>query len=279
MNMRCFGWALLLKSLWRGIFGEGTRGKIIRYKYQKDQDFRIWYRIRTISISTGSSIWNSFRKVENFFLQNLAWTMELGNNIIMGSDHILGYGVDHHIPEAFIHFLNGSGIFFFSQAIDSWRGPCPSWKEVNELGLVRPMAMKWERTCTHMNFIGIYREDISDWIVWSGKMKGGNIMVADAYKNLRGRESQQLELSEFYKFWKKNTPMKIILFFWLVCRNKNLTWENSSEEELTWAKHLCDLQECGGELCSFVSQMPLHGPGMVKLAHTIGFPCISFDNV
>jgi len=42
LNLRRFGYALLLKSLWRGIFGEGTSGIIIKHKFLKDIDFLAW---------------------------------------------------------------------------------------------------------------------------------------------------------------------------------------------------------------------------------------------
>lgn len=126
MNLRCFGWPLLLKSLRRGIFGEGSWGKIIRHKYQKDQEFLVWYHRRYIGISSSSTIWNNFKEIDTLFFQNLAWSMGSGNNIIIESDHILGFGEDCNIPEDFIRCLNGRGIFFWSQVISTWRGPYPS---------------------------------------------------------------------------------------------------------------------------------------------------------
>lgn len=59
-----------------------------------------------------------------------------------------------------------------------------------------------------------------------GKMRAGNIMVSDIYYNLYGTEAQYVENPILYAFWKTNTPIKIILFSWLVYHNNNLTWEN-----------------------------------------------------
>lgn len=68
LNLRRFDYALLLKSLWKGIFGEGTWGMIIKHKYLKDIDFLVFLRRRCIGCKIGSSIWLSFTKVRHYFL-------------------------------------------------------------------------------------------------------------------------------------------------------------------------------------------------------------------
>lgn len=90
INIRCFGWALLLKLLWWGIFGEGIWGKIFHYKYLKNKDFICWMRQGSIGNKKGSKIWCSFNKIKELFLQNIHWQFGTGHRIIMGKDRILG---------------------------------------------------------------------------------------------------------------------------------------------------------------------------------------------
>lgn len=61
--------------------------------------------------------------------------------------------------------------------MSTWRGPCPTWKHAEALGLVGQMAREWDRICTGMKLLGICREGNNDQIVWMGKMKAGSIMV------------------------------------------------------------------------------------------------------
>lgn len=83
-----------MKSVWRGIFGVGTWGEIIRYKYQKEYDFLFWYRKGCIGIWMDSEIWLSFQKIGKKTLQYLSWSMGSGHRILIGIDHTLGAGVE-----------------------------------------------------------------------------------------------------------------------------------------------------------------------------------------
>lgn len=49
-----------------------------------------------------------------------------------------------------------------------------------------------------MKLLGICREGNNDQFVWTGKMKAGNIMVADTYNTLCGREVQPRVICDFY---------------------------------------------------------------------------------
>jgi len=110
MNLRRFGWSLLIKSLWRGIFGPSTWSRVIRHKYLKEQNFLFWYRKGTIGSLNGSAIWLSFHKVAKIFLQHLAWSMGSGHGILIGVDHFMGDGIECNIFVGLLHCLNGPGI-------------------------------------------------------------------------------------------------------------------------------------------------------------------------
>jgi len=80
---------------------------MIRYKYQKEHDFLYWYGKGCIDIPTGSTIWLSLQKIIKIFIQYLSWSMGLGHRILIGTDHILGVGVECNISEEFIRCING----------------------------------------------------------------------------------------------------------------------------------------------------------------------------
>lgn len=65
MDQRLFDKALVCKSMWRGIFGNGPWSVIIQKKYLKGRSMEHWFRSRPIGIKQGSAIWHNFRKMEN----------------------------------------------------------------------------------------------------------------------------------------------------------------------------------------------------------------------
>ena len=65
-----------------------------------------------------------------------------------------------------------------------------------------------------------------DHITWVGKKKVGEVEVSDRYYNLCTQELHITKVCWFYKFWRTMLPTKIIMFLWLVWKNKNLTWDN-----------------------------------------------------
>lgn len=65
-----------------------------------------------------------------------------------------------------------------------------------------------------------------DKMVWAGKMKAGNIRVADVYIALCGRDDNNMENLILIALWKNHIPIKILYFSCLVYHNKNLMWEN-----------------------------------------------------
>lgn len=103
LNMKIFGKALLCKSLYRGIFGSGPWRKIIQNRYLKGCSLEFWYRRSSFGIKSGSAIWNSFRKILPFFIQNLRWRLYSGSCIYIGIDPIVN-GLELMIPRCLYSF-------------------------------------------------------------------------------------------------------------------------------------------------------------------------------
>ena len=74
------------------------------------------------------------------------------------------------------------------------------------------MKLEWNQITVSLKLLKICREGLLDKIVWSWKMKAGNIMVANIYNTLYGREAQHGENHVLYALWKTKIPIKIILF-------------------------------------------------------------------
>jgi len=56
LDLSTFGKALICKSLWRGIFGDGAWSMIIKKKYMANKDIIFWFRRGKIGASYGSAI-------------------------------------------------------------------------------------------------------------------------------------------------------------------------------------------------------------------------------
>lgn len=101
LHMKSFGKALLCKTLLRGIYGKSPWSIIINQKYLKGRSMVYWYRRKSLGNRTGSSIWQSFRKIQSFFMENLRWRLSTGSSILIGLDPTL-YKLESMIPPALL---------------------------------------------------------------------------------------------------------------------------------------------------------------------------------
>lgn len=147
LDSRTFGKALLCKSLWRGIFGEGSWSNIIKVKYMRGKGLEYWYRLGRIGTKYGSAIWLSFRKLEKFFLKHLKWCLQSGSRILIGVDPILSGRERISILEKILLFLHYKGFFTWDKLIVGWHGPHPTWKSADDLGLPQSIKCLWTPVC------------------------------------------------------------------------------------------------------------------------------------
>jgi len=78
-----------------------------------NRDISYCYRKRSIRSANGSTIWRSFRKIEQFFLKNLVWSFQTENNIIIGHDPIAGGEEYITFSQRLLQFLHRKGIFYW----------------------------------------------------------------------------------------------------------------------------------------------------------------------
>lgn len=107
--------------------------------------------------------------------------MGTGHHIVIRQDNIRGLEDFDMVLGYLIHGLNYKGIYFWQQVILTWHDICPIQKWFEELGLIGPTALEWERLRAQLQLAGICRDAERDMIIWRDKMKGANILVVDTY--------------------------------------------------------------------------------------------------
>lgn len=112
MNLRIFGSALLCKTLLRAVFGESLWCKAIKMKYMGNKDIHFWYRNDFMWQSNGSMIWRSFQKILPVFKRSIIWKLNTGNNILIGSDAIMGVEMESPFPPPLLALLHQKGLFY-----------------------------------------------------------------------------------------------------------------------------------------------------------------------
>ena len=144
MDLRIFGKALLYKSLWRGIFNSNPCSAIICQKYQKGRSLEFWFRSGSLGIKQGWAIWLSFRRIEQYFLDNLKWKKISGRKISIGLDSFARFKGNLQILNPLLLLLHRLGIFTWDRIIDRWSGPYPMLKNVADIGVPQAFFSLWD---------------------------------------------------------------------------------------------------------------------------------------
>lgn len=63
-------------------------------------------------------------------------------------------------------------------------------------------------------------------LTWCGSKMRDCLSVRGTYSKLILKKQWQISDSGFKNMWTVNVQIKLIIFMWLVWRNKNLTWKN-----------------------------------------------------
>eukprot|EP00253_Pinus_taeda_P010699 PITA_10699 len=200
LDLQTFEKALLCKSLWRGIYGEGPWSSTIQKKYMGSKDISHWFRLGRIGSTYGE--------------------------ILIGIDHFLSGVEEIIVPKTLIKFFHRKGFFFWDKLISDWQGSIPLWKEAENMEMPDSIARKWENIRTCLRNYDIYRSSESDCLIWKDS-KGINLVrVKDIYQNMIGLKGALLSPIFPIVFWKSGCPSKMVYFSWFTFHNKNLSWEN-----------------------------------------------------
>lgn len=279
MDLRAFGKALLCKSIWRGIFGDGPWSSTVKLKYMKGKNLEHWHRTGAIGTKHGSAIWLSFRKVEKYFLKNLRWRIHTGNNILIGLDSIACSRGFTSFPEILLFYLHRNGIFTWDKLISEWCGLDPLWKDATDLRLPGDLSSSWKDVKDALKGSGIQRDGTTDHLTWSMSNAQATARVKDIYFDfISSRVSHKSSIFPM-ALWKSGCPPKMIFFPWLVFNNKNLTWDNLRKR--SWhGPSRCSMCESDEESnlhmffrCKSSQQI------WYDLAINFGFPHVVFDSI
>lgn len=211
LNMKIFGKALLCKSLYRGIFGSGPWSKIIQNRYLKGRSLEFWYRRSSFGIKTGSAIWNSFRKILPFFIQNLRWRLYSGSCIYIGIDPIVN-GLELMIPRCLILFLQTKGIFTWEKLIKQWTSSSPVWIGEEDLSIPPHLSTIWASVIQNLTSKGIQRMGNKNKLVWSISKSTQPVRVKDIYTAMIDGLPDDTASKFPMPLWKVTCPLKCILF-------------------------------------------------------------------
>lgn len=224
LELRRMGNALLIKSLFRSIYGPGPWCNYIRKKYLQGKCIEYWYKRNTLGIKNGSAIWLSFCRNKSFLLRNFRWRLFNGANTFIGRDLILD-GLISHPPHELVAYLYFRGFFTWGCLIRSWNNSLPVWVEASDLSLPPHLLSIWNTFHTALSGRPIRRTECKDALVWKLPRGPLPVRVKDIYYALH-LESEHTTLLIFpQSFWKVACPTKMILLSWLIFWNRNLTWE------------------------------------------------------
>ena len=71
MNIKLFGWALLIKSLWWGLLGTGIWSKIIKTKYLMEIKICHGFREGLVGRAYEFAIWSNLNRVQHWFKERI----------------------------------------------------------------------------------------------------------------------------------------------------------------------------------------------------------------
>eukprot|EP00253_Pinus_taeda_P022290 PITA_22290 len=276
LNLKIFGKALIYKTLHRGIFGSGPWSLLINRKYLKGKGIIFWYRRKTLGKKSGSAIWLGFRKLQQFFLENLRWKIHTGASILIGIDCILNG--PSTFPPSLILYLQNKGIFSWDKLISSWSNLSPVWKSASELHLPPSLSPLWTSFEQSLSNLPIHRAAPKDVLVWALPSNPLPISVKNIYAAVSPSLSPPPMIFPM-TLWKVSCPLKMVLFLWLVFYNKNLTWEVLQQRGWSGPGRcsLC-LMDSESNFHLFFT-CPISSFIWYDLSISFGFPHISFSFV
>lgn len=128
--------------------------------------------------------------------------------------------------EDLVQGLNSKGCFFISQIIKNGVGVCPRWKDCDELGLDPIWEVKWIQYTASLKSLGLCKMSAGDRMLWEGNDSFNGLKAKEIYLTLIKNKAEANSECWFKVLWKSRVQIKMIIFLWLVWKNRNLTWKN-----------------------------------------------------
>lgn len=128
------------------------------------------------------------------------------------------------IPPVLLSFFHSRGLFTWNNLIDSWSSLQPIWKNDLQLAISPPLRPLWLSFTQCFSHRGLLQLGTKDELIWSPKNKILPISVRFLYSVLSADIPPSPSIFPVI-LWKAPSPLKSILFSWLLFSNKNLSWE------------------------------------------------------
>lgn len=87
-------------------------------------------------------------------------------------------------------------------------------------------AEDWKIYSQNVQVAGLCHMEIGDVITWAGSLSSDAVVVSETYAHIISLSASETIFSEFWSFWGRSIPTKILLFGWLVWKGKILTWDS-----------------------------------------------------
>lgn len=164
---------------------------------------------------------------KGWLVNHLAWKVENGLQIRLGLAPWVRSTDSFILSQDLRSILGANGCMKLGDCglVDDHEGGFQNWISVEVLELEGELMLEWNIFVRYLRKEGIRLTKEEDVLTWSWKKdvcKPKTNMLYDAIF-----ETQFNVQGEWWNnfLWSNNLPMKIVLFGWLVLKNKVLTWE------------------------------------------------------
>ena len=118
-NLHWFNIALRLKTFWRVLFSDNLWHRVLISKYLRQPTVTSWLREKKFNTRGVSAIWRGFIQTLPWMGSHLTWQVGNGNDILIGTDHVIGNHDSFHFPEDLRTYLEDLGIIILTQSHNS----------------------------------------------------------------------------------------------------------------------------------------------------------------
>lgn len=110
--------------------------------------------------------------------------------------------------------------FFLQQIIQGKVHGAPMWKTAADLGLEMRWDYEWSSYTYGLSSTGVCFSEEGDSLFWGGIKATGGLSAKGIYTTLIKKTDWLITDTSFKKYWSVKVKNKMIIFTWLVWRNK-----------------------------------------------------------
>ena len=192
-------------------------------KYLDVRSLEIFFLGPNIPCKRASMIWRSISKCREIITIRMMWKFDNGRRIPIQCSNIMGVKAATNIDPDFFHRLAHSRLILLYDLITDFKVGIPLWMSFEASGLLEVDRENWQTLISSLQAAGLCLDPLGDRFVWGGTHKESNICVKDLYFHIKSEGHTVTGSPGSYRMWKWKIPHKIVLFIWLIRRDKILT--------------------------------------------------------